>query len=429
MYINQLFAIICFLYHSSLSSINHSAVCGTKTYKGTPDCTSQPQKASQQVQSLPRYWPILPKPVLPYKQISAANSLLDRQGQSENSSETLCATRLPLQLRKNFAVAKNAQTQTSAGVNSVCTQTSQHPITKIRKPTAHSIFTQTCQPLCSWGFNATQTEHASVGTQVALLEDHCDFTFNPDNNLPCLRDSNSLKRMFQLSESFTQTPDISEVFACAFPSQDQCGHDFAQASIETGTALPNLADDPVCFNTHTQTLLTSSDMQTSQDIRPLSSIQTQTQGVDSIALEDNETQTLISVLGLDSANSTESGTQTQSLLDDIFGAGPDVELTDTQTQTWLDDLVGCSSVADSDFVDDLVNMHTQTALVMADFSEFSDDSFVNSQTQTAKGDGVECNFLSSASQTDDLMMRLAQRAQEGGYSGRCMDTDTQTLRQ
>ena len=50
-------------------------------------------------------------------------------------------------------------------------------------------------------------------------------------------------------------------------------------------------------------------------------------------------------------------------------------------------------------------------------------------TQTAKGDGVECDFLSSASQTDDLMMRLAQRAQEGGYSARYMDTHTQTLRQ
>ena len=336
---------------------------------------------------------------------------------------------LPKPSRK---VAKSVQTQTPLGVHSMHTQTPRYlfntdqgcdSYTQTPPPTANQPFHfNTGGGSLEIGFN-----QASVGTQVAMLASQCDFGVGTDDSflaqLGCFT-GHPARQPFEFPARIPQDTQVQQLppISTFVSGQER------SAFVSTNeNSMQTLAIDPLCLNNQTQTNLTTTD-----DLRPLSSAQTQTCGLEQVPLEDNTTQTLISLLGIDSTSSIDSGTQTQNFLDDLF-CGQDIELTESQTQTWFSDFSITSPGLDNsgnDFVyktlDDLVDIHTQTSIVMSDFSELAEDTaFANSQTQTLQSDFGGCSFLSSSVQTDTQWAQVMQT--DGQFrNGSVTSTSSQT---
>ena len=327
-----------------------------------------------QRQSRTKLCPILPKPGLDLAiPLESGKSLIDTA--------------------KKQVFTKSVETQIPFDVHSMHTQTPSHS-TSVEQ--ACDSYTQTPLPISTRQFQFNSDEgstgigfnnQASVGTQVAMLANHSDFGVGTDDSflaqLGCFTASNE-RQPFGLSQAtpVQPLPPISS-FVTSHPRP---------GFVTTNeNSMQTLDIDPLCLNIQTQTNLTSTDLALS-DLRPLSSTQTQTCGLEQVPLEDNETQTLISLLGIDANSSIDSGTQTHTLLDDLFDT-QDIELTESQTQTWFTDFSSITSPgldnSGNEFVynDDLVDIHTQTSIVMSDFSELADDTeFASSQTQTLQSD-------------------------------------------
>lgn len=340
----------------------------------------------------------------------------------------------------NFAskqgITKSVQTQTPFDVNSMHTQTPSHLI-NTEQPC--DSYTQTPPPTANQQFQFNSdggslgislNNQASVGTQVAMLANHCDFGVGTDDSflaqLGCFTDSGT-RQPFGLSESMPQATQVQHLPPISSFVTGQQRSGFVSTN---ENSMQTLAIDPLCLNIQTQTNLTSTDLALC-DFRPLNSAQTQTCFMEQVPLEDNETQTLISLLGIDATSSMDSGTQTQSLLDDLFDT-QDIELTESQTQTWFNDYSFTSPGLDNsgnEFVyktlDDLVDIHTQTSIAMSDFSELADDTeFANSQTQTLQSD-FSCSSLSSSVQTDTHWAQMTQ-TDEQFRSGSATSTSSQS---
>ena len=333
---------------------------------------------------------------------------------------------------KKQVLTKSVETQTPFDVHSMHTQT---PSLSTSAEHACDSYTQTPPPsnMRQFQFNNDGgslgigfNNQASVGTQVALLTSHSDFGVGTDDSflaqLGCFAAS-SAKQPFALPQAtpVQHLPPISSFVT----GQQRPGFVTTNEN-----SMQTLNIDPLCLNIQTQTNLTSTDL-TLSDLRPLSSTQTQTCGLEQVPLEDNETQTLISLLGIDANSSIDSGTQTHTLLDDLFDT-QDIELTESQTQTWF---TGFSSITSpgldnsgNEFVynDDLVDIHTQTSIVMSDFSELTDDTeFASSQTQTLQSDFVCSSLLSSSVQTDTHWAQVTQ-TDEQFRNGSVTSTSSQT---
>ena len=325
-------------------------------------------------------------------------------------------------------LAKNVQTQTRFGMHSMHTQTPRH---FVNSEQGCDSYTQTPPPTASQQFQfsndrgslQTGFNQASVGTQVAMLASQCDFGVGTDDSflaqLGCFTASTT-RQPFEFSANMPQATQVQHLppISSFVPRQER------SSFVSTNeNSMQTLAIDPLFLNNHTQTNITSTD-----DLRPLSIAQTQTSSLEQVPLEDNETQTLISFLDIDSASSMDSGTQTHNFLDDLFGA-QDIELTESQTQTWFSDFSITSPGLDNggnDFVyktlDDLVDIHTQTSIVMSDFGELAEDTaFTNSQTQTLQSDYNGSSFLSSSIQTGAQMTQT-----DGQFGGTVMSTSCQT---
>ena len=311
---------------------------------------------------------------------------------------------------------KSVQTQTPLGVQSMYTQT---PREVIAVDQGCDTYTQTPLPTASQQFQFSNSggnlqigfNQASVGTQVAMLASQCDFGVGTDDSflaqLGCFA-GDTTGQPFQFSATIPQANQVQRLLPniSSFATRQE-----RSSFVSTNeNSMQTLAIDPLCLNNQTQT-----SFDCANDLRALSSAQTQTCGLEQVPLEDNETQTLISLLGIDSSSSIDSGTQTQNFLDDLFGT-QDIELTESQTQTWFSGYPITSPGLDNsgnDFVyktlDDLVDIHTQTSIVMSDFSELAEDTvFANSQTQTLQSDFGGSSFLSSSVQTDNHWAQMAQ---------------------
>lgn len=328
-------------------------------------------------------------------------------------------------------VAKSVQTQTPLGMHSMHTQT---PSCWPNAEQGCDTFTQTPPPTADQQFQFNTSadnlqlglSQASVGTQVAIFANQCDFGVGTDDSflaqLGCIT-GHPARQPFQYASNIPQDTQVEQLPPITtFVAQER------SAFVSTNeNSMQTLTIDPLCLNNQTQTNLTNAD-----ERRPLNSTQTQTCGLEQVPLEDNETQTLISLLGIDTANSIDSGTQTQHFLDDLFCA-QDIELTESQTQTWFSDYPLTSPGLDSsgsDFVykalDDLVDIHTQTSIVMSDFSELSGDTvFANSQTQTLQSDFGGYNVLSSSAQTDTHWAQVTQTVGQVS-NGSLISTSCQT---
>ena len=331
-------------------------------------------------------------------------------------------------------VAKSVQTQTPLCVHSMQTQTPRH---FVNADLGCDSYTQTPPPTTSQQFQFSDNggnlqigfNQASVGTQVAILASQCDFGVGTDDSflaqLGCFTDA--ARQPFEFSANMPQATQVQGLPPMSSFVTRQERPSFVSTN---ENSMQTLAIDPLCLNNQTQTHFTSTD-----DPRPLNSTQTQTCGLEQVPLEDNETQTFISLLGIDTTSSIDSGTQTQNFLDDLFGA-QDIELTESQTQTWFPDYSITSPGLDNsghDFVyktfDDLVDIHTQTSIVMSDFSELAEDTaFANSQTQTLQSDFGGSSFLSSSVQTDTgwaQMMQTDGQFRNGSVTSASCQTQTQ----
>ncbi|XP_068721216.1 ATM interactor-like [Montipora capricornis] len=299
---------------------------------------------------------------------------------------------------------KSVQTQTLSLVHSMHTQTPRHQTSLDQ---GHDSFTQTLPtctpasqqfPLSNGGSGNFQIcfNQSSVGTQVALLASQCDFGVGTDDSFLAQLsgfNSDTTTQPFGFQANMPQAVQAQQFLPLSSFVQRQDKSSFVSTN---DNSMQTLAGD------QTQTKLINTC-----DLRALSSTQTQTSQLEQVPLEDNETQTLISLLGIDSVSSMDSGTQTQNFLDDLFDA-QDIELTESQTQTWFPSYHVTSPGLDNgvdDFVyktfDDLVDMHTQTSIVMSDFSELTEDIVLaNSHTQTLQSDFVDSSILSSSVQTD-----------------------------
>ena len=330
--------------------------------------------------------------------------------------------------------SKSVQTQTLSPVQSMQTQT---PRQRGSEDQGCDSFTQTPLPSESQQFQFSNRgrenlqsgfTQASVGTQVAMLASHCDFGVGTDDSLllqlGCF-DGSATMRPFGISANMSpqripvqQLPPLS-----SFVQRT----DQSNMVSTIDNSMQTLASDQA----HTSLIDTS-------DIRPLSSTQTQTNNLELVPHEDNETQTLVSLLGMDSVSSMDSGTQTQHFLDDLFDA-QDIELTESQTQTWFPSYRVTSPSLDNgvnDFVykpfDDLVDIHTQTSIVMSDFSELTEDTvFANShtQTETLQSDFDDSSILSSSVQTDTHWGQMTQLSNGQFRSGSLTSTSCQTYTQ
>ena len=321
------------------------------------------------------------------------------------------------------------ETQTPFDVHSMHTQTPSHSSSTEQ---ACDSYTQTPPPITTQQFQFNNgigfNNQASVGIQVAMLANHSDFGVGTNDHflaqLGCFTASNT-RQPFGLPQAtpVQHLPPISSFVT---------GQQRPGLVTTNENSMQTLDIDPLCLNIQTQTHLTSTDLALS-DLRPLSSAQTQTCGLEQVPLEDNETQTLISLLGIDANSSIDSGTQTHTLLDDLFDT-QDIELTESQTQTWFTDFSSITSPgldnSGNEFVykafDDLVDIHTQTSIVMSDFSELADDTeFASSQTQTLQSDFVCSSLLSSSVQTDTHWVQVTQTEEQFG-NGSVTSTSSQT---
>ncbi|KAJ7337104.1 hypothetical protein OS493_009956 [Desmophyllum pertusum] len=285
-------------------------------------------------------------------------------------------------------LTRSVETQTPFDVHSMHTQTPSH--STINAEQACDSCTQTPPPTTSQqqfqfsdgegSLGISFNNHASVGTQVAMLANHCDFGVGTDDSF--------LAQLGCFTGSETRQPFG---FSDRMPQATQVDH------------LPPISS----FVTGHQRFCTLRSETIKQCTNP-------DMWLGASSLEDNETQTLISLLGIDTTSSIDSGTQTQNLLDDLFDT-QDIELTESQTQTWFNDFSLTSPGLDNsgEFVyktlDDLVDIHTQTSIVMSDFSELADDTaFANSQTQTLQSDFGFSSLLSSSVQTDTHWAQVSQ---------------------
>ena len=369
---------------------------------------------------------VVVKPVIPVIPCTEKNS--GKNGGQCQSKTKLCpilpkpGPAIPLEVGKSListakkqVLTKSVETQTPFDVHSMHTQTPNHSTSTEQ---ACDSYTQTPLPITTEQFQFNSdggsigigfNNQASVGTQVAMLANHSDFGVGTEDSflaqLGCFTAS-SVRQSFGLSQAspVQRLPPISSFVT---------SHQRPGFVTTNENSMQTLDIDPLCLNIQTQTNLTSTDLALS-DLRPLSSAQTQTCGLEQVPLEDNETQTLISLLGIDANSSIDSGTQTHTLLDDLFDT-QDIELTESQTQTWFADFSSITSPgldnSGNEFVysDDLVDIHTQTAIVMSDFSELADDTeFASSQTQTLQSDFVCSSLLSSSVQTDSHWAEVTQ---------------------
>lgn len=329
------------------------------------------------------------------------------------------------------------QTQPPYDVHSMCTQTPSRPVNMDQ---GCDSYTQTPPPIASQQFQFNNVDgnlgigfnnQSSVGTQVAMLTNHCDFGVGTDESFLAqlgLGGSRS-SQPFGFAERIPQDSQVQPLppFSSFVTGQQRPGF------VSTNeNSMQTLTIDPLCLNIQTQTNITSSDFGLC-DLRPLTSSQTQTSGLEQVPLEDNETQTLISLLGIDANSSIDSGTQTQNLLHDLFDS-QDIELTESQTQTWFNDYSTVTSPAlensGQEFVyktlEDLVDIHTQTSIVMSDFTELADDTVLaNSQTQTLQSDLGCSSLLSSSVQTDSRCSHASRTFEQFG-SGSVTSTGCQT---
>lgn len=329
------------------------------------------------------------------------------------------------------------QTQPPYDVHSMCTQTPSRPVNMDQ---GCDSYTQTPPPIASQQFQFNNVDgnlgigfnnQSSVGTQVAMLTNHCDFGVGTDESFLAqlgLGGSRS-SQPFGFAERIPQDSQVQPLppFSSFVTGQQRPGF------VSTNeNSMQTLTIDPLCLNIQTQTNITSSDFGLC-DLRPLTSSQTQTSGLEQVPLEDNETQTLISLLGIDANSSIDSGTQTQNLLNDLFDS-QDIELTESQTQTWFNDYSTVTSPAlensGQEFVyktlEDLVDIHTQTSIVMSDFTELADDTVLaNSQTQTLQSDLGCSSLLSSSVQTDSRCSHESRTFEQFG-SGSVTSTGCQT---
>jgi len=380
-------------------------------------CTGKKNSGKNGVQcrSRTKLCPILPKPG-PSIPLDAGKSLINTA--------------------KKQVFTKSVETQTPFDVHSMHTQTTSHLSSTEQ---ACDSYTQTPPPITAQQFQFTGNSdggslgigfnnQASVGIQVAMLANHSDFGVGTDDSflaqLGCFTAS-SARQPFRLPQAtpVQHLPPISSFVT---------GQQRPSFVTTNENSMQTLDIDPLCLNIQTQTNLTSTDLALS-DLRPLSSAQTQTCGLEQVPLEDNETQTLISLLGIDANSSIDSGTQTHTLLDDLFDT-QDIELTESQTQTWFTDFSSITSPglenSGNEFVykafDDLVDIHTQTSIVMSDFSELTDDTeFTSSQTQTLQSDFVCSSLLSSSVQTDTHWAQVTQ-TDEQIRNGSVTSTNSQT---
>lgn len=371
---------------------------------------------------------VVVKPVIPVIPCAEKNS--GKKGGQCPSRTKLCpilpkpGPAIPLEAGKSListakkqVFTKSVETQTPFDVHSMHTQTPSH---STNAEHACDSYTQTPPPTTSRQFQFNNdggslgigfNNQASVGTQVAMLANHSDFGVSTDDSflaqLGCFTASGA-RQPFGLPQA-TQVQRLPPISSFVTGQQRPGFVTTNENSMQT------LDIDPLCLNIQTQTNLTSTDLALC-DLRPLSSAQTQTCGLEQVPLEDNETQTLISLLGIDATSSIDSGTQTQTLLDDLFDT-QDIELTESQTQTWFTDFSSITSPgldnSGNEFVykalDDLVDIHTQTSIVMSDFSELADDTeFASSQTQTLRSDFVCSSLLSSSVQTDTRWAQVTQ---------------------
>lgn len=313
-------------------------------------------------------------------------------------------------------VTKSVQTQTPFDVQSMHTQT---PRQLISTEQGCDSYTQTPPPNANQQFQFSNNgqnlqigfNQSSVGTQVAMLANQCDFGVGTDESflaqLGCFN-GGTAGQPFEFSANMSQATQVQQLLPPISSFSPRQNRSSFVSTIEN--SMQTLAMDPLFLNNQTQTTLHGT-----HDLRPLSSTQTQTCNLEQVPLEDNETQTLISLLGIDSCSSMDSGTQTQNFLEDLFDT-QDIELTESQTQTWFSSLPLTSPGLDNsgnEFVyktlDDLVDIHTQTSIVMSDFSELAEDTvFASSHTQTLQSDFGSSSFLSSSVQTDTHWAEMSQ---------------------
>ncbi|KAL9975719.1 hypothetical protein ACROYT_G012911 [Oculina patagonica] len=413
-----------------------------------PECYTNKKKSSKPPVPASAVTLVIVKPTLPVIPCPEKNS--EKKGGQFLSSTRLCPI-LPkpgpataLEASQSFcntvrkqADTKSVQTQTPFDVHSMHTQTSGH---STNAEQACDSCTQTPPPTASGQFQFSNdggslgigfNNQASVGTQVAMLADQCDFGVGTDDSflaqLGCFTGSGA-SQPFELSERMPQTTPVQHLAPMNSFVMGQQRSSFVSTN---ENSMQTLDIDPMCLNTQTQTNLTSTDLALC-DLRPLNSAQTQTYGLEQVPLEDNETQTLISLLGIDTTSSIDSGTQTQNFLGDLFDT-QDIELTESQTQTWFSDYSITSPGLDNsgnEFVyktlDDFVDIHTQTSIVMSDFSELADDTeFANSQTQTLQSDFGCSSLLSSSVQTDTHWSQVTET--DGQFRCGSANSQTQTL--
>lgn len=193
---------------------------------------------------------------------------------------------LPKPSRK---VAKSVQTQTPLGVHSMHTQTPRYlfntdqgcdSYTQTPPPTANQPFQfNTGGGSLEIGFN-----QASVGTQVAMLASQCDFGVGTDDSflaqLGCFT-GHPARQPFEFPARIPQDTQVQQLppISTFVSGQER------SAFVSTNeNSMQTLAIDPLCLNNQTQTNLTTTD-----DLRPLSSAQTQTCGLEQVPLEDNTT--------------------------------------------------------------------------------------------------------------------------------------------
>lgn len=244
------------------------------------------------------------------------------------------------------------------------------------KPTKDTINTPPPPPITKIDAE-TQTNTCSL-SEINIQAAATTQTFGVQS---CI--SNNILETMNHSSVGTQvkTPTVSTMMD--FGSQvmlssvcEQVPNSLSVGTQHDGPVYIETLENPPCFSTQTLlTLPTPPYLNTSE---------TQTQDFSHVSLEDNEAQTLISILDMDPSCSTDCGTQTQRMFDEILSQTDDVELTESQTQTWLssmipqDPLMVNNVFGNRTTLEYLVNTETQTVMNDIGF----DVGLINSETQT-----------------------------------------------
>ncbi|XP_048576819.1 ATM interactor isoform X2 [Nematostella vectensis] len=348
-----------------------------------------------------KYFTILPKPVVLHS--------------SGVLSPELCTQNTVFVEPVVKSIARDSQTQTD--FPSVFKR-------KQRKPRLKSTSSQTDYPKDSNSFdmqtqvvtNIANLAQSSVGTQV---------NNSATSNVSTMLDfaCGTEPQFFELCTANSQASIGTQLDGNTF-----------MTSSEFEKAIASFNNSSFLLSSQTQTHLKSADLPDTNS-RFLSSSQTQTHMIEQVPCEDNAAQTLISVLDFDPGYSTDCGTQTQRIIDEILEQTSDVELTESQTQTWLtgwltegaNDVQSSTNYSERNSLDDFVDIHTQTPMMEPGFPGSSYDvSLSSAETQTLPelfGDhpwgALSINTQTQMTQTGFL---------DGiGDSGLLTDTHTQTL--